>query len=66
MTMLKPEMPHSGMAEDVIGPLQQVVDAAYAHNPERFTHARPTHTPEPSAVWINLPTPTPATEKMRH
>ena len=25
----------------------------YARNPERFTHARPKHPPQPTAVWIN-------------
>jgi hypothetical protein len=40
--------------EEVIGQRQKVLDAAYARNPERFTHARPNHPPQPTAVWINL------------
>jgi len=34
---------------------QQVLDAAYARNPERFPHARPKHPAQPIAVWINPP-----------
>jgi hypothetical protein len=34
---------------------QQVLDAAYARNPERFPHARSKHPPQPTAVWINPP-----------
>jgi putative transposase len=51
--MLTPEMPHYGMAAEVIGQRQQVLDAAYARNPERFTHTRPVHPPQPTAAWIN-------------
>jgi putative transposase len=64
--MLTPEMLHYGMAAEVIGQRQQVLDAAYARNPERFTHARPMHPPQPTAAWINPPTPTTATEGNLH
>ena len=47
IAMLTPEMLHYGMAAEVIGQRQQVLDAAYARNPERFTHARPKHPPRP-------------------
>jgi len=68
IALLTPEMLHYGRAAAVIEQRQQVLDAAYARNPERFTHARPKHPPQPTAVWINPPTPipTPATEEFRH
>ena len=66
IAMLTPEMLHYGMAEEVIGQRQQVLDAAYVRNPERFTHARPMHPPQPTAAWINPPTPTHATEGNLH
>jgi putative transposase len=61
-------MLHYGRAAAVIEQRQQILDAAYARNPERFTHARPKHPPQPTAVWINPPAhiPTPATEEFRH
>ena len=39
IALLTPEMLHYGMAGKVIEQRQQVLDAAYARNPERFTHA---------------------------
>jgi putative transposase len=57
IALLTPEMVHYGMAGEVIEQRQQVLDAAYARNPERFPHARPKHPPQPTAVWINPPTP---------
>jgi putative transposase len=57
-------MLHYGMAEEVIERRQQVLDAAYERNPERFTHAPPKHPPQPAAGWINPPTPAIATEKI--
>ena len=50
----------------VIEQRQKVLDAAYARNPERFTHARPKHPPQPTAVWINPPVPATATERNLH
>ena len=55
IAMLTPEVLHYGMATEVIGQRQQVLDAAYARNPERFPRARPMHPPQPTAVWINPP-----------
>lgn len=55
IAMLTPEMLHYGRAVGVIGQRQQVLDAAYARNPERFPRARPMHPPQPTAVWINPP-----------
>ncbi len=37
IALLTPEMLHYGMAGQVIEQRQQVLDAAYARNPERFT-----------------------------
>jgi putative transposase len=64
IALLTPETLHYGMAGEVIEQRQQVLDAAYARNPERFTHARPTHPPQPTEVWINPPTQ--ATEAVRN
>ena len=55
IVLLTPEMLHYGRAEQVIEQRQQVLDAAYARNPERFPHARPKHPAQPIAVWINPP-----------
>jgi len=62
IALLTPEMLHYGMAGEVISLRQKVLDAAYARNPERFTHARPKHPPQPTAAWINPPIPATATE----
>ena len=66
IALLTPEVLHYGMAEVVIEQRQRVLDAAYARNPERFPHARPKHPPQPTAVWINPPTPDIATEENLH
>jgi putative transposase len=66
IALLTPEMLHYGMAGEVIELRQQVLDQAYARNPERFVRARPKHPPQPTAVWINPPTPSPATEEIQH
>ena len=66
IALLTPEMLHYGMAGQVIELRQQVLDQAYARNPERFVHARPKHPPLPTAVWINPPTPSPATQEIQH
>ena len=57
IALLTPDMLHYGMAGEVIEQRQKVLDAAYARNPERFTHACPKHPPQPTAVWINPPLP---------
>jgi hypothetical protein len=49
IALLTPEMLHYGLAGIVIEQRQQVLDAAYKRNPERFTHARPKHPPQPTA-----------------
>jgi putative transposase len=65
IALLTPDMLHYGRASQIIGQRQNVLDQAYARNQERFTHARPVHPPQPTAVWINPPTTT-ATERNLH
>jgi putative transposase len=65
IALLTPDMLHYGMASQIIEQRQNVLDQAYARNPERFTHARPVHPPQPTAAWINPPTTT-ATERNLH
>lgn len=55
IAMLTPETVHSGKAKEVIAKRQSVLQAAYAHNPERFVRHAPRHEPLPEAVWINPP-----------
>jgi putative transposase len=55
IAMLTPQTVHSGKAEEVIAHRQSVLEAAYAHNPERFVRHAPRHEPLPEAVWINPP-----------
>jgi putative transposase len=57
IALLTPETLHYGMAAQVIEQRQKVLDEAYTRNPERFTHARPKHPAQPTAVWINPPKP---------
>jgi putative transposase len=45
---------------------QVVLNQAYARIPERFVRAHPKPQPQPTVVWINPPTPKPATEEIRH
>ena len=64
IALLTPDMLHYGMAAQVIEQRQNVLDQAYVRNPERFTHARPKHPPQPTAVWINPPTPQSSKEQL--
>jgi len=66
IALLTPEMLHYGMAGAVIVRRQKVLDQAYARNPERFVRSCPQHPPQPTAVWINPPTPATATEENLH
>jgi putative transposase len=66
IALLTPDMLHYGMAGQVIEQRQKVLDQAYERNPERFTHARPKHPPQPTAVWINPPKPATATDENLH
>ena len=64
IALLTPETLHYGRAGQVIEQRQKVLDQAYARNPERFPHARPKHPPQPTAVWINPPTPLSSKEEL--
>jgi hypothetical protein len=66
IALLTPDMLHYGMAGEIIEQRQKVLDQAYERNPERFTHARPKHPPQPTAVWINPPIQAIATEPNLH
>jgi putative transposase len=57
IALLTPDMLHYGTASQIIEQRQNVLDQAYVRNPERFVRARPKHPPQPTAVWINPPTP---------
>lgn len=55
IAMLTPETVHYGKAPQTIAKRQNVLDAAYAANPERFVRHAPRHASLPEAVWINPP-----------
>ena len=52
-----PASVHYGTAAEVRALRQQTLDAAYAANPDRFSHRRPNAPELPEAAWINQPTP---------
>jgi len=64
--LLTPEALHYGRAEEVIQQRRQVLSQAYQRNPERFGRADPKPPDKPTAVWINKPAVTPATEGDLH
>jgi putative transposase len=66
IALLTPDMLHYGMASEIIEQRQNVLDAAYARNPERFPHARPVLPPQPTAAWITPPTQAIATQPNLH
>ena len=66
IALLTPEMLHYGRAEEVIQLRQEVLQAAYARNPERFVRACPKPKKPPTAAWINPPVLTPASEENAH
>jgi putative transposase len=65
IALLTPEVLQYGLAGEVIERRQKVLDGAYARNPERFVHNRPQHPPQPTAAWINPPTPVEKKEEIR-
>jgi putative transposase len=65
IALLTPEVLHYGLAGEVIERRQKVLDGAYARYPERFVHHRPQHPPQPTAVWINPPTPVEKKEEIQ-
>lgn len=66
IALLTPEMLHYGRAEEVIQRRQEVLQAAYALNPERFVRACPKLQLPPTAAWINPPILIPASEENAH
>ena len=65
IALLTPEMLHYGLAGEVIQQRQQVLDDAFARHPERSVRTSPKHPPQPTAVWINPPSPNPSREDLR-
>ena len=65
IALLTPEMLHYSLAGEVIQQRQQVLDDAFARHPERFVRTSPKHPPQPTAVWINPPSPSPSREDLR-
>lgn len=53
--LLTPWSVHSGEAERILEQRQEVLDRAYAANPERYVRGRPTPQRPPTRVWINEP-----------
>jgi len=53
--LLTPADVHFGRAQSILDQRQQVLQAAYLKNPERFVQGRSTPAPVPAAVWINPP-----------
>jgi len=66
IAMLTPEMLHYGQAEEIVQQRQEVLNQAYARNPERFVRACPKPQLPPTAAWINPPVPRPASEEKGH
>jgi putative transposase len=52
-----PASVHYGTAEEVRRQRAATLDAAYAANPARFRHRRPTPPKLPTVAWINEPSP---------
>ena len=48
---------HYGTATEIQAQRAATLDAAYAANPARFRHQRPTPPKLPTVAWINQPTP---------
>jgi len=53
---LHPVDVHAGTAEQIVTARQNVLDGAYAENPERFRNHRPRAASPPTEAWINKPT----------
>jgi putative transposase len=53
--LMTPNQVHYGIAGDVHAARQNVLDDAFARNPERFVKKPPTPPAKPTEVWINLP-----------
>jgi putative transposase len=54
--LFTPAAVHFGHAAELLAQRQVTLSAAYAQHPERFVHGAPTPPALPTAVWINPPT----------
>jgi putative transposase len=62
--LLTPADVHFGRAQSILDQREQVLQAAYLKNPERFVKGRSTPAPVPVAVWINPPKASPVPEAL--
>ena len=62
--LLTPADVHFGRGQAVLDQRQQVLRAAYHHNPQRFVKGPPQPATLPTAVWINPPTGSTAAEPL--
>lgn len=53
--LMTPALVHYGVADEAQARRKQVLEAAYATNPERFVRGTPSPPELPEAVWINKP-----------
>ncbi len=63
--LLTPADVHFGRAQTILDQRQQVLQAAYLKNPERFVKGRSTPAQVPPAVWINPPKATRLPEELQ-
>jgi putative transposase len=63
--LLTPADVHFGRTQAVLSKRQEVLQAAYQKNPERFVNGQPTPMQVPQAVWINPPKPSTEPEDPR-
>lgn len=63
--LLTPADVHFGRTQAVLTKRQEVLQAAFQKNPERFVKGQPTPMQVPQAVWINPPKPTANPEDSR-
>ena len=61
-----PASVHDGTASEIQARRQEVLDAAFAANPNRFRGRRPLAAPLPAKVWINQPRATIETTEELH
>jgi putative transposase len=66
IALLTPEALHYGRADEVIRPRQEILSRAYQRNPERFVRTHPKPPAQPTAVWINPPATSQASEGELH
>jgi putative transposase len=65
IALLTPASVHHGEATNIVDQRNQVLQAAFEQNPERFKHRTPTAPTLPTAAWINPPPPSSAEEEAR-